>query len=76
MMQRRLSLASLTLMGLQFCSLGKLVRKDGFYKRKLDFLVFLVAVCHKTRPMGFSLLWLVYHLTCAVTESVCAVFIF
>lgn len=75
-MRRRLSLASLILMGLHFCSLDKLVRKDGFYKRKLDLLVFHVAVCHKTRPMGFSLLWLVYHPTCAVTKTVCAAFIF
>lgn len=75
-MQQRLSLASLILMGLHFCSLDKLVRKDGFYERKLDLLFFRVAVCRKTRPMGFSLLWLVHHPTCVVTKSVCAIFIF
>lgn len=62
-------------MGLHFCSRDKLVRKDGFYKRKLDFII-RVAVCHKMRPMGFSPLWLLCHLACVVTKSVCAAFIF
>lgn len=39
--QQMLSLASLTIMGLHFCSLDKLVGKDEFYRRKSDFLVFL-----------------------------------
>lgn len=76
MKQQMLSLASLTIMGLHFCSLDKLVRKDGFYRRKSDFLFFHVAVCYKTRPMGFSLLWLTLIWPYAVTESMCPVFLF
>lgn len=75
MMQLRLSLVSLTLTGLHFCSEDNIHPSLLVYKRKLD-LFSLVAVCHKMRPMGFSLVWLVYHLTCAVTETLCAIFIF
>lgn len=64
-MRWRLSLASLTVMGLHFCSMDKWAGKDEFYKRKLDFCFFLLLCAIKRdRWDSVSFGWCIICMCC------------